>query len=502
MSFNVTFWQHAKKENSTKLPTSGSGDVFTTYSCLLKDTSSVEHPSLWLTNAAASPAWNPANWNYAYIPDFGRYYFVDNWEWEKPYWTVSLSVDVLASFRTDILSSSKYVLRSASDYNDKIMDDAYSPTANSTISQNVAAIPYASNTGQGVLPRDGSIVLGITGGYNPSSYSEITYYVLTDNELRAFQDYMFTNILSMNWQDNDAWNAVISKALTDPLDYIVSAYFVPLRLNDTNFPSAVSPRGYPIHFGFWEYTPSSGSGLFPIMRDRVFKQTISITNPPNPYYDSMTWELLPPFTKYAVNLGAGGIHQLNGQAVYGGGGITVDMIVDVGTGICCYKVHPYNQNPVILETTAQYCPPIPIGRQRSDILGMINAGSSLITGPAAGAALGASGGPLGAVAGGLIGAGKAVIGAGLNILDSSSFAMSGSMGSMASLSDSISLDLQCHQAQPRNDTEIGKPLCAVRQLSTLSGFTLCADGEISSGSMYSEERSKIEHYLTTGFYIE
>lgn len=491
----VTFYQFGKRENSTKQPTETQSDIFTTYQCLLKDDTNILHPRLILRVESLLP-WNPQNWTYAYIPDFSRYYFVENWEYVKPNWECILTIDPMASHKSSIGGESKYVLRAASDYNPNILDDAYSPTAISTISQNIVQLPYFADSGFEIgHTLHGRYILGVTGRPQLND-GPITYYVLTKQEFGQFANYLFTNILNMDWQDTSDWNAVISRSFIDPLDFIVSCFYCPFYLNETNFPYDVSPAGYPIKFGFWEYS----GGLFPILRERVFTETLSITTPPNPYYQNMAWELLPPFTTYYVNLGAAGSHKLNALAVRNGGGIRVQLTIDGGTGIGVYTVTPYNNaNAVLLKTSAQICPPVPIGRQKSDILGMLTGAIGSVT---SGAVLGSAGGALGAIAGAVTGIGGAVIGAGKEIINSNAINLTGSIGSMGSiLTGNVSLDLQCIQPQPENNAELGRPLCQNRVLGTLSGYTLCADGEIEA-PMYDEERKAITRYLTTGFYME
>ena len=61
----VTFYDFSKCINSTKQPTGVGTDV----SVVLKEGCSVENPILVLTG-------NNFTYNYAYISDFGRYYFV------------------------------------------------------------------------------------------------------------------------------------------------------------------------------------------------------------------------------------------------------------------------------------------------------------------------------------------------------------------------------------------------------------------------------------------
>lgn len=46
---------------------------------------------------------NPANFNYAYIPDFNRYYFISNFTVIRTgLWSMSMRVDVLESFKDAI----------------------------------------------------------------------------------------------------------------------------------------------------------------------------------------------------------------------------------------------------------------------------------------------------------------------------------------------------------------------------------------------------------------
>lgn len=47
---------------------------------------------------------NPSGYNYAYIPEFGRYYFIsDMVSVRKGLWRISMKVDVLESFKNYIL---------------------------------------------------------------------------------------------------------------------------------------------------------------------------------------------------------------------------------------------------------------------------------------------------------------------------------------------------------------------------------------------------------------
>ena len=48
--------------------------------------------------------------------------------------------------------------------------------------------------------------------------------------------------------------------------------------------------------------------------------------------------------------------------------------------------------------------------------------------------------------------------------------------------------------------EFGRPLCKVKAISTLSGYVLCADGDIFASGATAPELAEIETYLTGGFF--
>ena len=112
----IIFYYHRKKINSTALPIQG-----TFKNCSIKDVSSIINPYIEIAeNLAAAPPWN-----YCYIPAYNRYYWIKEWTWERGFWSAELSVDVLASYRENILDSTLYVLRSASNYDGNIIDKLY-----------------------------------------------------------------------------------------------------------------------------------------------------------------------------------------------------------------------------------------------------------------------------------------------------------------------------------------------------------------------------------------
>ena len=84
--------------------------------CSLKNGSSIEDPVLYMEHDATL-----FNCNYVYIPDFGRYYFVSGREIVEHTDYITLHVDVLMSFKNDILASVGTATRS-NFYNKNIPD--------------------------------------------------------------------------------------------------------------------------------------------------------------------------------------------------------------------------------------------------------------------------------------------------------------------------------------------------------------------------------------------
>ena len=133
MAFDVRFYTNfAKRKNSTKLP-SGTYDEF---GCILKAPSSIIAPTIEISYAPLAAEGYPqtgnptlgdneklANYTYAYIPNFGRYYFIKDIRYCNRVWEIDLEVDVLATYKSEITGSTKYVLRSQTQQDVSLVDD-------------------------------------------------------------------------------------------------------------------------------------------------------------------------------------------------------------------------------------------------------------------------------------------------------------------------------------------------------------------------------------------
>lgn len=171
MSFSVIFYTFSKRENSTLQPSSTAGR---TYNCNLVRDSGIINPTIELKIDFSD---NPSGLNYAYIPTFGRYYFINEWTFKGSLWVVSMSVDPLATWKEYIGRTQVYVLRSSAQFDGDIIDMMYpiKDTYRMYITPNSES--WWSFSGNSLTT--GYFVIGLL-SYNASSdtFGGINYYAL------------------------------------------------------------------------------------------------------------------------------------------------------------------------------------------------------------------------------------------------------------------------------------------------------------------------------------
>lgn len=115
---NVTFY----KNNSDKRVITKTLTGATTVSGVsLYDSTSVTAPVLKMSGGASKIA----SFNYVYIGDFGRYYYITDFTVENGYILISCKVDVLMSFGTSINNCACVAKRNSNRYNLYLNDEQY-----------------------------------------------------------------------------------------------------------------------------------------------------------------------------------------------------------------------------------------------------------------------------------------------------------------------------------------------------------------------------------------
>ena len=96
-------------------------DAGSEFTCDLKADTSVLKPTLVLQSSSSL-----AGFNYMYIPDFQRYYFIDDIvSKNNVIWEVSGHVDVLETYKQGILSNTAILKRQQNKYNTYLNDERW-----------------------------------------------------------------------------------------------------------------------------------------------------------------------------------------------------------------------------------------------------------------------------------------------------------------------------------------------------------------------------------------
>lgn len=210
-----------KVENSTKVLN------FTgvqPYDCYLKTPSSIERPEVILTVFIPGA-------RYAWIPDFNRYYFIENITViHNERFSYLLSVDVLGSYSSDIKLLSYLASRSSA-------GSAMLPDPLVTHTNNIHVVE--NNTSLTGFSQTGGYVLGTVGGGTSSQAGSVSLYLITGSVLNSMMAELFNPSSAIYGGDLDDDQV---KTYFNPFQYIVSCQWVPFS------PGAGSD---PIKFGFW-----------------------------------------------------------------------------------------------------------------------------------------------------------------------------------------------------------------------------------------------------------
>lgn len=468
MAIKVNFYRFTKKENSTARP-SGTG---TELDCTLKDSSSIFFPIIKLNLGAVSAP----SFNYCIIPNFNRWYYITNWEWDRGLWYASLQVDVLATYKPEIGNSSLYALRASNSWDGRIVDNLYPTKVNCTYSKTDV---WNHNLAFGM-----SYIIGVV-TKNPS-YGSITYYAMTRSQLRTLMAELLDDTLltGNNFNPADA-SLALQKSIVDPLQYIKSAIAVPLTIDDMGANVGIDET---ITIFDWDLTAQGkrcGMTGFP----RVNK-THTFTIPKHPQTATRgNFVNQAPYTYLTLYAPPFGVIELDTTAFAADTALTVGLTFDLPTGQGALTITNESGN-VIQRVEAQLGVPIQLSQVSRDYLGATVSGISAI-GSAIGGAV--SGNVTGAITGLASGIGNAV-----SAMAPKSQTL-GSGGSYMNFGIGFYLQAQFFEIVDDDISHNGRPLC--QMVTPSAGYYLIQDGDVPIDGT-KEEAIELKRYLEGGFYYE
>lgn len=494
----ITFYQFSKRNNSTKRPT-GEGTQLTGD---LKQDTSIITPRILISPIQGGLA--PSGlYNYAYIQKFNRYYFVSDWVWIGNMWEVNLRLDVLASWKEVIGSSSQYVTRSASAYNLNITDSLYPATVDYSITSQTLTEVFRPSIVNGIY------IIGIIGGSTSNSFGAITYYAFTTQQIGWLKAFLFSDDYVHNAiQASDISDGLL-KSIYNPYQYIASCMYFPVPLSAVQGSTALT-----IKFGWWDVSVPEGYRPIEITITALQAiSTLTITVPRHPQISRGNYLKHSPYTQYTLFFPPWGMIPIDSGAFDVATDCRVVIQLDYVSGIGDLIIQAVSNQQalaIIHQEAKQIGVPVQLAGMIVDFsqsqmqnVGIIK-GAGLIGNLGQSAAKHISSGDWGGVWSDIQ---DFASGAKQSFIDNASDFLipsvhtGGVNGSVAVYNQLPEFTAKFYKITDENLTHYGRPLCENRTINTLSGFILCADADIAiPGTL--EERSAIVSYLNSGFFWE
>lgn len=444
----------SKKPNSTKQPSGG-----TSYTVRLKENCSVLKPVFLLAGYDLS---------HNYVKWGSRYYYIDDIvivgnELAEYHCTP----DAFATFKANIGASQQYVLRSASSYNGRIVDNYYPCKAQNTHEASIITSPFDKS--------EGTYVIGIQGKGSGGNGGAVTYYAGDKTELKKLVNYMLSSPSSYNVSEI---SEELLTCIFNPLQFIVSCmwfpFSVPVTLGD-------------LTVGWWQV---SGINIKPVS-SLEWGTNFTVPIPKHPKAGSRGAYLnLPPYSKYRLEAGPWGVIPLDNFNLMDATELSCDYKVDLMTGTG--RLNVKFRDKLIYENiyTAQIGVPIQLGQN------VLNQG----------ALTGASTGIVDTIKSAVTGDAVGMLFNGLGAIGDASALSQGvpsMMGSNGTISFNNIFGIMADFLDIADDNlaENGRPLCEVRTISSLSGYILCekADLDLPASPI---EKATIISAMNEGFYYE
>lgn len=472
--FEVKLYTFSKKVKSTARPSTDGA----TFNCNLKVATDIISPQLEFANVS-----NIFDYNYAYIEVFKRYYFINNWTFDRGMWIASCVVDHLATLKPYIASSDLYVLRSSAEYDGNIIDTKYPSTTNftyqiQTFTPFTPAVPTIS---------DGRFVVGVVS--KNANYGSLEYLAFDLAGMTQLLSYLVDDdfLSSKGFVNNaEGFTIAFQKSIINPFQYIKSCVWIPTALlgggtyqeSTTIFSWTIPVRSLRLSLPYAKITRT----ITDIIKH---PQTASRGNFVN----------IEPYTQAYLRVLPFGFISLNTAEL----SKATSMELIVNTDIQGYSKLSIKMNDIIVkEVTARVGVPLELSQVTSE---KAEAVAGILTGIVL-AGAGYSMGLPELIVGGAGGFGGGIGSAVNTIMGHRELKSSGSNGSFVDLTENAGYIYYIFSdLVDADNSNNGRPLCKVRKPSALGGYMLIEHGLIECPyTDIEKERTRID--LESGFYFE
>lgn len=473
---SANLYTFAKRKNSTLLP-SGSPS---TIDIQLKSGTSLISPT-FLLSYQGRPTFN-------YIGFEGRYYFVnDVTSVRNDLWEIACTEDFLASWKSDIGSTTALILYATGGRND-IIDSRIQ--IDSAVSTNTSEQPVNGFTINQIAA--GSVILSVTGigsfgNYMLQSYSDM--YHMIENVGAFWQTLGISSVEDALQQFFYGGNVA---------DCLKGAIALPFAMSVSDYSANFGPQEQ-LYLGSYPCT-NGGSPIFVHrVNNPIYKATTTISIP----WQVSDWRRHSPYTTLQLYLPLIGTMNLNADELVGFSSLDITYSLNIASGDLAVEVSTDSPIKIIATASNNVAMSLPFGSANISPTKVISSGLTSIAGIAAGIAAGAAGkgmaAALGAAGTGMAMGASQLIGAGTQ---SGGGGLSGgaSQGLFKNIK-MVAVTRHLTDSQANLDSVIGKPVMMKNTIGSYLGYVQC-DGAEVAGNMLDQERETINNLLNGGIYYE
>ena len=468
----VKYWTNFnKRKNSTKQPSGG-----TDISVSLKNPCSVENPQIEVVGV-------PDSANYFYIADFGRYYFrSDAIKVTKDITQFSLEVDTMATYKSQIGSTTAYIERSQSNYDLKIPDPYNSPTDDydtSTATHTMSGISW-DTTGCYIFGCIGKASSGAIGANGVARY-----YALS-----SIQMSYLANILC-----DHSWLEKLVQEFTNPMDCVISCSWLPIS------PSMLTTTSESVYLGSYD-TGLTGQLITGRQYGLSVPSSIILNFPGSIPRD---YRRGAPYTTGVIYLPFVGTVPLDVDVVFPYDSIDVSYALDVFTGDIAYNI--WRAGKIISTYSGNCATKIPLAASAYSATGVGSGILCAIGGVAASMitfvqssglqALMAIGAGIGSIAGGAAVAVKST-----EVHTSINGGSSSAISVFSGTDITVLIITKAALHEPGSIVSRVGGLCKkLLQISTIPGYIQCVSASVDMPGTVAE-KDTVNGYVNGGFYYE
>lgn len=484
----ATFYNTAKRHNSTLIPTGG-----TQIDVNLKHGSDLITP-VFLLSLTSVPTYSMMHFE-------GRYYFITGiTSVRENLWEISAAVDVLATYKSNILATTAFILYDqAANYD--LVDERLPVTTPAIINSNSAAFStYQDLLGTYLLTvvnEDGCMTYALSSAQFTTLLSDLAYWVRTagvpdptipfpggtPSSIEEGLEFIKEMIYNVDESIIDALRSLVSSG--NIMSNVRGCVWVPFDYSAMG----VLGTAQQVKIGAYSHRTMTASIINSGLKNFSWTQRINI-----PWHFT-DWRRNPPYTQIYVNIPYIGSIYIPASNALNDSAIDIKVNLNKMTGALAVDVFGASSGEHFFSGSGATGLDIPIGVSTFSNGQFLAGGLATAAGVLAGSAAGAP--ELGIAAGAVAGTFKSLQ---YNAQNSGGYGG----GAGAGLNNNFSVFTVCHDVSVEPNTiasVMGTPTFAHHSLSGKTGYIKTLDFSVS-GSMTDTERVLINNMLDGGIFIE